>query len=105
MKGCEQAKTGKEEATHLENISKLRSDVPFSGYQFMFAEVEVTDCGHCINGNTVPNGKFKHVIGRVPACRHIPGHHTRGKAMRGKCLVPHWQEDGRRILECERNFP
>ena len=54
---------------------------------------------------TVSNGEFKHIIGRVAAGRHILGHHTPGKAMGVKCPVPHWQEDGHQILECEHNFP
>jgi len=68
-------------------------------------KVKLTDGGHRIDGDTVSNSKLEHVEGGVPASRYIPGHHTQGKTVSGKRLVPARQEDGRRVLECERNFP
>ena len=91
--------------TDLQNISKLHGDVPFSRHQFILAKVKFPDRSHRIDGNTVSDGEFKHVEGQIPVSRHIPGYHANGEAMKGKCLVPHWEEDGRQVFECKCNFP
>jgi len=94
-----------ETVTHLQNILKLGSDIPLSGQQFILAKVKITDGSHCINGDAVFNGKLEHVICAVPTSWYIPGHHAFRKGMHGKCLVPHWEEPGRWILERKCKFP
>ena len=90
--------------THLQDISKLYSNVPFSGCQLILVKIKFLECCHGINGNMVSNSKFKHIKGGVLSCWYILWHHIWSKPMSRQHWVPCWKELCYQVLECNCNF-
>ena len=105
----------KKRPAHLENVSQLLHDLPFTILDFIFSYFHVTICTEFVVGVAVCVPKIEHFVSVVPTCRNIPRHYPFGQWFLGFGLTgdghsiedgePFREDNGRRILDSIRGLP